>query len=275
MFLAICMTVTSLQSITVIPAMALMAFQHRKTRCLRSSVIYLVIISFFMITSTTIVNYFAINNAPPPRSFSLSAIVYTFYTYIVGYSFGPSLQDLQTTQMHAILKEYAPHLAVVGILLLSATLAIAVEIKKTFSQICLPLALVVTSICYGLLIEFGSPHSYHVRYTLTALPAVMLLFGSILDDADDRVRPYHSLLVLAYGCFHLNSTSPAAQAQTAGMCIPQIDSLFRIRRTSSRPSCATNALDSASYSATGPRSRPPAFAFVPLVPWSNLLFRSK
>ena len=132
----------------------------------------------------------AVKSHPPPESYSRSAngleIGYTFLTFVGGYSFGPSVSDIQSHGPLAAISNHAIQTAVLGVLLLMMALAFVLNFRQLISGretqlMILGIGAVST---YALLSGFP----YNVRYALPALFGFLALAAAALANAQAKFR---------------------------------------------------------------------------------------
>jgi 4-amino-4-deoxy-L-arabinose transferase-like glycosyltransferase len=132
---------------------------------------------------------------PPPengRSRSLLELPYTFMTFVGGYSFGPSITDIQS---HGALGAVSRHLAQVGILggvLALVALAYALEFRSLVRG--KETSLVILNLGFVSLATLIASFPYNIRYTLPALLAFVALVAAFNGSAG---RHYVARLTVA------------------------------------------------------------------------------
>jgi uncharacterized membrane protein len=107
------------------------------------------------------------------RPMTGAEIPYTLYCYLVGYSFGPSVRELQQLGAMQALRAHWVQI-VAGCFPL---IFIAICSLKYVRRSCLPfLWMLIVPIAATVFMSYTSPYAYNVRYTLGALPG---LFGIV------------------------------------------------------------------------------------------------
>jgi 4-amino-4-deoxy-L-arabinose transferase-like glycosyltransferase len=132
---------------------------------------------------------------PPPengRSRSLLELPYTFMTFVGGYSFGPSITDIQS---HGALGAVSRHLVQVGILCgVLALVALAYALKFRSLVRGKETSLIVLNLGFVSLTTLICSFPYNVRYTLPALLAFVALVAVLNRGAG---RQYVARLAIA------------------------------------------------------------------------------
>jgi 4-amino-4-deoxy-L-arabinose transferase-like glycosyltransferase len=134
----------------------------------------------------------AVKSYPPPESYSRSAsgleIGYTFLTFVGGYSFGPSVTDIQSHGPLAAISNHAVQTGILGVILLTAALAFALNFRQLIfgREIQLVILGVGVVSIYALLSGFP----YNVRYALPALFGFLALIAA-LTNAEAKSRLAH------------------------------------------------------------------------------------
>jgi hypothetical protein len=127
---------------------------------------------------------------PPPesgRSRSILELGYTFMTFVGGYSFGPSITDIQS---HGALGAVARHLPQVGILCgVLALLGLAYALQFRSLARGKETGLVVLNLGFVSLATLICSFPYNVRYTLPALLAFLALVAVLNGGAGGRLVP--------------------------------------------------------------------------------------
>ena len=115
--------------------------------------------------------------APPSRLFNGLEMVYTFFSFVAGYSFGPPVRTLQLLGPVGALGAHWPQ-AVVIVFLLGFIGVVAVrKVSWDFVPLYLWIGVpVLVSTGVALL----TPHAYNVRFVLPALPGFLLLVAVLL-----------------------------------------------------------------------------------------------
>jgi 4-amino-4-deoxy-L-arabinose transferase-like glycosyltransferase len=132
---------------------------------------------------------------PPPvsgRSRSILELPYTFMTFVGGYSFGPSITDIQS---HGALGAVSRNLAQVGILggvLALVALAYALKFRSLFRG--KETSLVVLNLGFVLLTTLAFAFPFNVRYTLPGLMAFLALVATLSSVVGHR---YFARLAIA------------------------------------------------------------------------------
>jgi hypothetical protein len=136
---------------------------------------------------------------PPPRPFTGSELAYTAYCFATGYSFGPSMQELQTLPLRQALAANATQL-VLGFALVGATLVAWRRIG--WRKAAPALAWLVAGVGFAVSIHFATPHTYHVRYALPALLGFVLLTARAvtLPHRTSRLLLAAHVVVCAWSC---------------------------------------------------------------------------
>jgi 4-amino-4-deoxy-L-arabinose transferase-like glycosyltransferase len=126
----------------------------------------------------------------PKPSFALW-IPYTFYTYLVGFSFGPSTREIQAgAQFPVIFLRHAPAMALAG---LSSAVLILAGLRRAIAQEHRGaghwlLIWLIAPIVIAVLATQVTSIRYNVRYVIACFPALCLLLALAMHDAAVRLR---------------------------------------------------------------------------------------
>jgi uncharacterized membrane protein len=125
------------------------------------------------------------NTAGTEKPSFLLWVPYTFYTYIVGFSFGPSTREIQTggAALVPILKQNGLGIVLAG---MSALIVLATALRRAFQPDLrsvgrLLLIWLVMPICIAILVTRFTNIRYNVRYVIVSFPALMLLFALAIE----------------------------------------------------------------------------------------------
>jgi mannosyltransferase len=125
---------------------------------------------------------------PPPangRSRSILELGYTFMTFVGGYSFGPSLTDIQS---YGALGAVSRHLVQVGIMVgVLALVAVAYVLEFRSLGKGKETSLVVLNLGFVSLATLGFSFPFNVRYTLPGLLGFVALIAALNSGANRRV----------------------------------------------------------------------------------------
>ncbi len=125
---------------------------------------------------------------PPIRpvaveSRGLAALPYTVWAFSVGYSLGPSVRALHTTEPMRVALQHAPLIA--GVLLLTGGLALlgAMGIwRRSRSRLAILLVWLVGPIGFVWVGAAVTGHPYNVRYVIPSFPAFLLLLACGIES---------------------------------------------------------------------------------------------
>jgi uncharacterized membrane protein len=124
---------------------------------------------------------------PPPengRSRSILELGYTFMTFVGGYSFGPSITDIQS---HGAWGAVSRHLPQVGILVgVLALVALAYALEFRFLVRGRETSLIVLDLGFVSLTTLICAFPYNIRYTLPALLGFVALVAALNSGAGRR-----------------------------------------------------------------------------------------
>lgn len=140
------------------------------------------------------------------KEINLFTLAYTFYSFIVGFSLGPSKEFLhQIRDIKIIFSNYFNHLIpvlIVSILLLRNMIQ---NRKKIFLLPSHALVFFIFPIGLGYIISNFSGLPFNVRYFLPAFPILFLVLAQVL--AKDKVATvlFLSLLAFSYSQYYLNT----------------------------------------------------------------------
>ncbi len=123
--------------------------------------------------------------SPPDRSSGGLDVVYTFFTFLSGYSFGPSIRSLQLMAMRDALISNWPQIAVVGLVLGWLGIVAIKNISKRYAVLYVWIA---TPILVATLISLVTAHSYNVRFVLPSLLGFLLLVAVLITRLSGAER---------------------------------------------------------------------------------------
>lgn len=181
---ALACSITSVQGMAIFPLCILFYFYSSKNRKIDylfwgvfSVLLIIALVVFAILFSET-------SHVPPKRDFTGLEIFYTFFCYVFGYSFGPSITELQLSAKNAlIVNKEAIVLAVISIGLFAIFTFRKFDWKKL-----LPSAFfVAVFIGYAVCIEVLTEHSYNVRYALPGVIGVIIGIAVLLNDGFERI----------------------------------------------------------------------------------------
>ncbi len=124
---------------------------------------------------------------PPPesgRSRSILEIAYTFMTFVGGYSFGPSITDIQSYGPLGAVARHPVQVAILGGALALAALASALGFRSLVRG--KDLGLLVLDLGFVSLVTLVASFPYNVRYTLPALLGFVAVLAVLTSDAGRR-----------------------------------------------------------------------------------------
>jgi hypothetical protein len=124
---------------------------------------------------------------PPPesgRSRSILEIGYTFMTFVGGYSFGPSLTDIQSHGPMGAVFRHLPQACILGGVLLVVAVAYARQFRLLFWG--KETSLLLLNLGFASLATLAFSFPYNVRYTLPALLAFLALVALMNTGAGPR-----------------------------------------------------------------------------------------
>lgn len=181
---AVMCTITTVQGMTIFPLCILFYFySHREKKI--DYVFWGVYSLLLIIALTVFVVLFSVKGPlPPARNFTGLEIFYTFYCYIFGYSFGPSISELQLSAKNAL---FANKGAIVLAILSLGTFAIFSVRKLDWKKLLPSIFFVSVFIGYAICIELFTEHSYNVRYALPGVIGVIIGIAVLLNDGFERI----------------------------------------------------------------------------------------
>ena len=121
------------------------------------------------------------SHPPPPelgRSSSILEIAYTFMTFVGGYSFGPSLTDLQSYGAWGAVSRHPVQVGILGVVLLLLALACLLNWDRLLRSKEAALLLLSVGVVAVAGLVTGFP--YNIRYTLPALLAFVALVAGLI-----------------------------------------------------------------------------------------------
>lgn len=180
---AVMCTITSVQGMTIFPLCILFYFySHREKKI---DYVFWGVYSFLLIIALTVfVVLFSVKGPlPPARNFTGLEIFYTFYCYIFGYSFGPSISELQISAKNAL---FANKGAIVLAILSLGTFVIFSVRKLDWKKLLPSIFFVSVFIGYAICIEMFTEHSYNVRYAFPGIIGVIIGVSILFNNAVER-----------------------------------------------------------------------------------------
>jgi 4-amino-4-deoxy-L-arabinose transferase-like glycosyltransferase len=106
-----------------------------------------------------------------------AAVPYSFYTFSVGFTLGPSLRELhEDASLSAVLSRHAPAVLVVALLFGGAAL---VGLRRVDGRVRVELLLyLVLPIAFTLLLNWQNAKAFNARYVLLSLPAFLCIVAA-------------------------------------------------------------------------------------------------
>jgi uncharacterized membrane protein len=121
----------------------------------------------------------------PPRPLTGLEVPYTLFTYVAGYSFGPSVRDIQDFGWQAAVRTRPLQSAITGVVLM-ALLALGLRSRR---QGALALgALLIVPLAVAFLGSAVTTKAYNVRYTLPALIGLLGIAGVAVAGSKSGAR---------------------------------------------------------------------------------------
>lgn len=180
---AVMCTITSVQGMTIFPLCILFYFYSNREK--KIDYVFWGVYSLLLIIALTVfVVLFSVKGPlPPARNFTGLEIFYTFYCYIFGYSFGPSISELQLSAKNAL---FANKGAIVLAILSLCTFAIFSVRKLDWKKLLPSIFFIVVFIGYAICIEMFTEHSYNVRYAFPGIIGVVICVAILFNNALER-----------------------------------------------------------------------------------------
>lgn len=180
---AVMCTITSVQGMTIFPLCILFYFYSNREK--KIDYVFWGVYSLLLIIALTVfVVLFSVKGPlPPARNFTGLEIFYTFYCYIFGYSFGPSISELQLSAKNAL---FANKGAIVLAILSLGTFAIFSVRKLDWKKLLPSIFFIVVFIGYAICIEMFTEHSYNVRYAFPGIIGVIICLAILFNNALER-----------------------------------------------------------------------------------------
>ncbi|MGH7588492.1 MAG: hypothetical protein ACRELU_07865, partial [Gemmatimonadota bacterium] len=161
---------------------------------------------------------FVLAALPPIRpvaveSRGLAALPYTVWAFSVGYSLGPSVRALHTTEPMRVALQYAPLIA--GVLLLTGGLALLGALRvgrESRVRLAILLVWLVGPIGFVVVGAAVTGHPYNVRYVIPAFPAFLLLLACGIESirgSNARAMAWTAVLAVCAVSLSNYFTSPA------------------------------------------------------------------
>lgn len=181
---ALACSITSVQGMAIFPLCFL--FYFYSLRKIKIDYLFLSVYSILLIIalSVFVILFFENGHVPPKRDFTGLEIFYTFFCYVFGYSFGPSITELQLSAKSSLLdNKIAIILASVSILSFIVFTIRKIEIKKLLPSV----FFIAVFVGYAICIEVFTEHSYNVRYALPGVIGSVILFAVLLGYALEQM----------------------------------------------------------------------------------------
>ena len=124
---------------------------------------------------------------PPPvngRSRSILEVGYTFMTFVGGYSFGPSITDIQSYGALGAVSRNLVQVGILGVVLALVALAYALKFRSLIRG--KETSLVVLNLAFVSLTTLAFAFPFNVRYTLPGLLAFVALVAALDSGAGRR-----------------------------------------------------------------------------------------
>jgi 4-amino-4-deoxy-L-arabinose transferase-like glycosyltransferase len=120
-------------------------------------------------------------SADSGRSLAPIQFGYALWSFAVGYSYGPSLDELHRPDRYAVLMHSAATVVPVGVVLLALTAIGVVTLIRRYPQASLPVALwLFFPMAFAAIGALVTVHPFNVRYTIISfLPALVLIVVGI------------------------------------------------------------------------------------------------
>ncbi len=197
---AVMCTITSVQGMTIFPLCILFYFYSNREK--KNDYLFWGVYSLLLIIALTVfVVLFSVKGPlPPARNFTGLEIFYTFYCYIFGYSFGPSISELQISAKNAL---FANKGAIVLAIFSLGTFAIFSVRKLDWKKLLPSIFFVSVFIGYAICIEMFTEHSYNVRYAFPGIIGIIICLAILFNNAVERKTKDFSKkgLMLSMGLF--------------------------------------------------------------------------
>lgn len=180
---AVMCTITSVQGMTIFPLCILFYFYSNREK--KIDYVFWGVYSLLLIIALTVfVVLFSVKGPlPPARNFTGLEIFYTFYCYIFGYSFGPSISELQISAKNAL---FANKGAIVLAIFSLGSFAIFSVRKLDWKKLLPSIFFVSVFIGYAICIELFTEHNYNVRYAFPGIIGVIICVSILFNNALER-----------------------------------------------------------------------------------------
>ena len=152
------------------------------------------------------------NSADTERALSPLQLGYTLWSFVVGYSFGPSLGELHAVDRHAVLARYAVTVVPVALLVVGLIAWGATRLARRDAHIARLVALwFVFPLLFVVVGAIATVHPFNVRYAVISfLPAVIVLAVGLdsLPSSNMRFAGWAGLAALSAVSLHAYYVDP-------------------------------------------------------------------
>ncbi len=146
------------------------------------------------------------NSADAERALSPLQLGYTLWSFIVGYSFGPSLGELHAADRHAVLAQYAVSVVPVALLLGGLMIWGALTLARRHARVARLVALwFLFPLLFVVAGALVTVHPFNVRYAVISFVPVIVVLATALDALPRgglRLAGWAGLLALSAVSLH-------------------------------------------------------------------------
>jgi mannosyltransferase len=128
---------------------------------------------------------YAEGTGSPQRSFTGLEVVYSLFTFVAGYSFGPPVREIQDLGWRAAITRHPAQTLVIGAMLLSLAFLVAHARRFRLFEFAVLLTVPLAAAAVGSLL---STKAYNVRYVLPSLVGFLALTAVALANLAPRAR---------------------------------------------------------------------------------------
>ncbi len=152
------------------------------------------------------------NSADAERALSPVQLGYTLWSFVVGYSFGPSLGELHAADRHAVLEQYAVSVVPVALLIAAAMTWGAITLTRRNARVAGVMALwFLFPLLFVIVGALVTVHPFNVRYAVISFIPVTVVLAIALDSlptAGLRLAGWTGLLALSAVSLHAYYIDP-------------------------------------------------------------------
>jgi hypothetical protein len=123
------------------------------------------------------------NSADAERALSPMQLGYTLWSFVVGYSFGPSLGELHAADRHAVVARYAASVVPVALLIAGVMVWGAISLTRRNARVARIMALwFLFPLLFVIVGALVTVHPFNVRYAVISFIPVIVVLAVALDS---------------------------------------------------------------------------------------------